>query len=179
MRLIPPIEPNVSSSNWALSADVRSPWNIRGLYEAADGRIFRFILAEDANIAQYDVCSYATNYGSATEAESGEVTATDTSDIPSVGLHAGNAPIVAGVAAGAITDGRRGFIQVSGVSYVNTTGPGAGDTASLIAGDYLVANDTPDGDAQIAVAGEEAAIFALAIAAESGDRTLCNLFRIL
>lgn len=179
MRLIPPIEPNVSSSNWALSGDTRSPWNIRGLYESHDGEIYRFVLAEDANIAQYDVCAYATNYGSATEADSGEVTNTTTSAIVSAGLHSGNAPIVAGVAAGAITDGRRGFLQVSGVSYVNTTGPGAGDTASLIAGDYLCANDTPDGDAQIAVADEEAAVFALAIAAEASDRTLCNLFRIL
>ncbi len=173
MRVFAPIDPSLATqSNQHLNF---GDYNIRGLYESPDGRIFRYILAEDGDIAANNACSYATSYGSSSAADAGEVTDTSTSDIEG-GLDTIN--ICAGVAAGDITDGKHGFLHVSGLASVNAAGD---NTDSILAGDCLVmtGGNTPDGSVVAGAAGEEHAVMGLAITRESGNVVLAHLRRIL
>lgn len=142
----------------ALANDDVAKYKVGGLYGSPEGKIYRYVQAEDANIVVGDVLCYAWDGTT----DDWEVTNAATSAIDS-GLATVN--IVAGVAVGSITDAYFGFIQVSGLCGDVTTDTG------VALGDNLVVDgaNTPTGIADTAVAGEEHAVFALALAADASD----------
>lgn len=97
-------------------------WN-----DGANGKKYRYVLAEDANIATGDVLEYSDTSGY-------EVT-NDRAGGSSIGR------VVAGVAIGTITDAKYGWIQISGRhASVKTDG-------GVTAGQGLVPHATSDGRA--------------------------------
>lgn len=134
----------------------RAKFNVGGLYWDPQGRAFRYIRAEDAALAAGDVTCYAFD---GSDIDGWEVTNTATSAIDSA---LATVNICAGVAVGTVADASYGFVQVSGLCGNVTTDGG------VAAGDNLVVNGagTPDGVADTAVAGEEHAVFGLALAAD-------------
>lgn len=116
------------------------------------GKAYRYVLAEDADLAAGDVVEFSDTTGY-------EVT-NDRSGGSSVGR------VVAGVAVGTITDGQYGWIQVSGVGTVKTDG-------GVSAGDALVPHASVDGQADTAASGStvtntEAQVFGYALATDTG-----------
>lgn len=102
------------------------------------GKIYRYVLVEDANLAKGDVVEYSDTSGY-------EVT-NDRSGGSSLGRFA------AGVAITTITDGQYGWIQISGkCDYVKTDG-------SVAAGDRLVPHATADGQADTEVNASTAVV---------------------
>jgi hypothetical protein len=107
-----------------------------GIVRWDNGKAYRYVLAEDANILIGDVVEYADSTGY-------EVTK-DRASGSSLGR------IVAGVAVGGITDGQYGWIQVNGANdYCRTDN-------SVAEGDPLVPHATTDGVADVAESGSEA-----------------------
>lgn len=117
------------------------------------GKAYRYVLAEDANIANGDVLEYSDTSGY-------EVT-NDRSGGSSVGR------VVAGVAVGTITDGQYGWIQVSGRhASIKTDG-------GVTAGVNLVPHASVDGRADTETTGSTSTItsgqvFARALEADDG-----------
>jgi len=110
-----------------------------------DGRIYRYIRAEDQNIAIGEVVYHASAV-----AEEWEVS-TDYSGGSSVAVK------VAGVAIGTITDAYYGWVQVSGYCPMVRT------DAGVAAGEALIGH-TVDGEADTMAAGEENLVFGYALA---------------
>jgi hypothetical protein len=152
----------------ASSNDSVAKFNVGGLYFGPTGEVYRYVQAEDANIVVGDVLCYAWD-GTTGD---WEVTNTATSAIDSA---LATVNIVAGVAVGSITDAYFGFVQVSGLCGDVTTDTG------VAAGDNLVVDgaNTPNGVADTAVAGEEHAVFGLALAADVSDSVDAILRMIL
>lgn len=143
----------------ASANDATPKYNIGGIYWDPQGRAFRYVRAEDAALAVGDVTCYAFD---GSDIDGWEVTNTATSAVDS-GLATVN--ICAGVAVGTVADASYGFVQVSGLCGDVTTDTG------VAAGDNLVVDgaNTPTGIADTAIAGEEHAIFGLALAADASD----------
>lgn len=118
----------------------------------ATGKAYRYVLAEDANIAVGDVLEYSDTSGY-------EVT-NDRAGGSSLGR------FVAGVALGTITDGQYGWIQVSGRVLVKTDG-------GVVKGDRLVPHATADGRADTEANGSTVVVssgqvFGQALATDGG-----------
>jgi hypothetical protein len=119
----------------------------------ASGKAYRYVLAEDAALANGDVVEFSDTSGY-------EVT-NDRAGGSSLGR------FVAGVAIGTISDGQYGWIQVSGKhSAVKTDG-------AVAAGDRLVPHATADGQADTEASGSTVAVtsgqvFGFALATDSG-----------
>ncbi len=161
--------------------DVSSRFNIRGLYCDENGVIFRYVLAEDGDIAATNVCCYATNYGAvegphnSSTRNAGEVTDTSTSAIIAGSGLGNTAATASGVAAGDITDNQYGFLVVSGLCTAKADG-------SIAKGDCLVVDGgaTPNvARFDTAVAGEEAQVVGLALADDSATAVSAILRCIL
>ena len=120
--------------------------------EEATGKVFKYILVEDANLAVGDVVEYSDTTGY-------EVTK-DRAGGSSLGR------VAAGVALGTITDGQYGWIQVAGLNtYTKTDG-------SVAVGDALVPHASADGQADTAASGStvvntEAQVFGYALVADT------------
>lgn len=118
----------------------------------ATGKSYRYVLAEDANIAVGDVLEYSDTSGY-------EVT-NDRAGGSSLGR------FVAGVALGTITDAQYGWIQVSGRVLVKTDG-------GVVKGDRLVPHATADGRADTEANGSTVVVssgqvFGQALATDGG-----------
>lgn len=137
-----------------LTANDASPRNRLGaLVSDTDGNLYRYILVEDADLANGDSVEYADTSGY-------EVTK-DRSGGASIGR------MVAGVAVGTITDAQYGYIMVSGRH-------GAVKTDGAVAkGDRLVPHATVDGRADTEANGSTVVVtagqtFGIALATDSG-----------
>lgn len=121
--------------------------------DGATGKVYRYVLVEDAAVAAGDVVEYSDTSGY-------EVTK-DRSGGASIGR------VVAGVAIGTITDAYYGWIQVNGVcTGVKTDG-------GVATGDALVPHATIDGKADTATSASTvvitaAQVFGYALAADDG-----------
>lgn len=117
------------------------------------GKVYKYVLAEDANIILGDVVEYST-------AQNGYEVTKDRAGGTSVGR------VAAGVALGGITDGRYGFIQVAGLNnYVRSGG-------SVAAGSALIPHASTDGIAAAAESGStavntEAQVFGYSLVADT------------
>ena len=132
--------------------------------DGATGKAYRYVLIEDADVANGDVVEYSDTSGY-------EVTK-DRAGGASLGRHA------AGVAVGTITDAQYGFIQIDGISSV--TVPAAGAVA---AGDLLVPHATSDGGVAKATTSTFKNAFAVALSADTATTSVAGtctakLFRI-
>lgn len=118
------------------------------------GKAYRYILVEDANLANGDVVEFS------------DTTGYEVSNDRSGGASIGR--IVAGVAIGTITDARYGWIQVSGRhASIKTDG-------GVAAGDILVPHASVDGRADTATSASTVVITAgqkFAVALETDDGT--------
>jgi hypothetical protein len=129
--------------------------------DGATGKVYRYVLIEDADVANGDVVEYSDTSGY-------EVTK-DRSGGASIGR------VVAGVAVATVSDGNYGFIQVSGRhTSVKTDG-------GVSAGDPLIPHATYDGKADTAAAGStvtntEGQRFAFALA---NDDTSASTARVV
>ncbi len=117
------------------------------------GKVYKYVLVEDANLANGDVVEFSDTSGY-------EVT-NDRAGGSSIGR------VVAGVAIGTITDAQYGWIQVHGVHGAIKTDGG------VAKGDVLIPHATGDGRADTAVAAStatntEGQRFADALATDSG-----------
>lgn len=120
------------------------------------GKAYRYVLAEDANLANGDVVEFSDTSGY-------EVT-NDRSGGSSIGR------VVAGVAIGTITDAQYGWIQVHGRHTAIKTDGG------VAAADVLIPHATKDGRADTAVASStatntEGRRFGFALAADTDSTT--------
>jgi hypothetical protein len=120
--------------------------------DGSNGKAYRYVQAEDANLAVGDVVEYA-------DATGAEVTK-DRSGGSSIGR------AVAGVAIGTITDAYYGWIQVSGLATVKTDG-------AVVKGDALVPHASVDGVADTATSASTvvitaAQVFGYALATDTG-----------
>lgn len=119
----------------------------------SNGKMYRYVLVEDAALATGDVVEYS------------DTTGYEVSNDRSGGASLGR--FVAGVAVTSITDAQYGWIQVSGVhTAVKTDG-------AVAAGDRLVPHATADGQADTEAAGSTVAVtsgqvFGFALATDSG-----------
>lgn len=114
------------------------------------GKVYRYVLAEDANIADGDVVEYSDTSGY-------EVT-NDRAGGSSIGR------VVAGVAIGTITDAQYGWILVEGLHTNMKTDGG------VSAGEGLIPHATADGQADSVVAGtNDAQVFGHALAADDAS----------
>lgn len=122
-------------------------------FNEAGDKAYKYVLVEDANIANGDVVEYA-------DASGYEVTK-DRSGGASIGR------FVAGVAITTITDAQYGWIQVSGIhTAVKTDG-------AVAKGDKLVPHASVDGRADTEAAGSTVAVtsgqvFGVALATDAG-----------
>lgn len=119
--------------------------------DGATGKAYRYVLIEDADVANGDVVEYSDTSGY-------EVTK-DRAGGASIGR------VVAGVAVATVTDGNYGFIQVSGRHTAVKCDGG------VAAGDVLVPHATYDGKADTAASGStvvntEGQRFAFALATD-------------
>ena len=117
----------------ALAADDATASDVPGTLRVEGTKVYMYVLAEDAAIADGDVVEFsdATGY---------EVT-NDRAGGSSLGRN------VAGVGIGAITDGQYGWIQIRGLhTNVKTDG-------GVSAGEFLIPHATADGQADSGVAG--------------------------
>lgn len=138
--------PVISGS--ALTSQDTSPVNRLGsLHTDRDGNIYRYVLVEDAALADGDVVEYSDTSGY-------EVT-NDRAGGSSIGRH------VAGVAVGTIADASYGYIMVSGRHDAVKTDGGVAE------GDYLVPH-TADGQADTMADGEEEQVFGFALETDDG-----------
>ena len=117
--------------------------------DGATGKAYRYVLIEDADVANGDVVEFSDTSGY-------EVTRDRTGAIGRV---------VAGVAVATVTDGNYGFIQVSGRHTAVKCDGG------VAAGDVLVPHETYDGKADTAASGStvvntEGQRFAFALATD-------------
>lgn len=103
--------------------------------DGATGKAYRYVLAEDANLANGDVVEFSDTSGY-------EVTK-DRAGGSSIGR------VVAGVAIHTITDAQYGWIQVSG----RHTGIKVAAGVSISAGAVLIPHATSDGTVDTAAAG--------------------------
>jgi len=130
----------------------------------ADGKVYRYVRAEDQAIAIGEVV-----YPASATAGEWEVS-TDYTGGSSV------AAKVVGVALGTITDAYYGWVQVSGFSDMVRT------NANVSAGDALIGHSV-DGEADTMAAGEEHLVFGFALAADttinSQDACVAQLVGIL
>lgn len=116
------------------------------------GKVYKYVRAEDANLAVGDVVEYSDTTGY-------EVTK-DRAGGSSIGR------VVAGVALGTITDAYYGWIQVAGLNtYTKTDG-------SVAVGEALVPHATADGQADTVDNGSttvntEAQVFGYALVADT------------
>ncbi len=122
--------------------------------DGATGKAYRYVLIEDADVANADVVEYSDTSGY-------EVTK-DRSGGSSIGR------VVAGVAVGDISDGNYGFIQISG----RHTGVKVAAGISIAAGGVLVPDATNDGcavtaDADSTVVNTEGQRFGFALSADT------------
>lgn len=124
----------------------------------ADGKMYKYVLIEDADIANGDVVEFSDTSGY-------EVTKDRTAAIGRV---------VAGVAVATVTDGNYGFIQVFGRHTAVKCDGG------VAVGDVLIPHATYDGKADTAAAGStvantEGQRFAFALAADdtSASTAVC------
>lgn len=138
----------------AVTSDDATPKNRLGaMVTDTNGNLYRYILVEDADLANGDVVEYADTSGY-------EVT-NDRSGGASIGRMA------AGVAVGTITDGQYGYVMVSGRhSAVKTDG-------AVAKGDRLVPHASADGRADTEASGSTVAVtsgqvFGIALATDSG-----------
>lgn len=136
-----------------LTADDATPKEELGRVRWEGGKAYKYILVEDANIANGDVVEFSDTSGY-------EVTK-DRSGGSSIGR------VVAGVAIGTITDAQYGWIQVSGRHTAVKTDGG------VSAGDVLVPHASVDGQADTGTSASTVVItagqrFALALATDSG-----------
>lgn len=139
----------------AFDSDDSSAKNRPGaLANDRDGNIYRYVLAEDAALADGDVVEYSDTSGY-------EVTK-DRSGGSSIGRG------VAGVAVGTITDAQYGWIMVSGRhDAVKTDG-------AVVLGDKLTPHATVDGQADTEVSSSTAVVTSgqvFGIALETDDGT--------
>ena len=149
--------------------DVVAKYNVGGLYLTPEGVICRYVRnSTDAALAVGDVLCYAWDGSTGNWLVSNAATSAVDSGLATVN-------IVAGVALGAVTASYYTFVQVSGLNGDTTTDQG------VAAGDNLVVDgaNTPVGVADTAVAGEEHAVFGLALAADASDSVDCILRMIL
>jgi len=122
-------------------------------FDDSNGKVYRYVLVEDAALAIGDVVEYADDSGY-------EVT-NDRSGGASIGR------VVAGVAVGTITDAYYGWIQVSGIhTAVKTDG-------AVAAGDALIPHASVDGQADTAVQSSTGVVtaaetFGYALATDAG-----------
>lgn len=122
------------------------------IYEdGATGKMYKYVLIEDADVANGDVVEFSDTSGY-------EVTK-DRAAGSSIGR------VVAGVAVATVTDGNYGFIQVFGRH------PSVKTDGGVAAGDVLVPHATYDGKADTAASGStvvntEGQRFAFALAAD-------------
>lgn len=139
--------PVISGS--ALTSQDTSPVNRLGsLHTDRDGNIYRYVLVEDADLADGDVVEYSDTSGY-------EVT-NDRAGGSSIGRH------VAGVAVGTIADASYGYIMVSGRHDAVKTDGG------VAAGDYLTAHTSADGQADTATTTNEEQVFGFALETDDG-----------
>lgn len=132
-------------------------------------RMYRFVInsgTTTAALASGDLC-YAVDstYGKVTthlqDAASGNATTTTGRNL------------VAGVASGTITIGNKGWVQIEGTTFLNTTG------ATIAVGDVLVASTT-DKQATNIAAGSNITFLpvAVAFATDASSRAKCRLVLI-
>lgn len=127
--------PNISFASHNDASPVVAPGTV--VQEQGTSKVFKYILAEDADLAVGDVVEYTTalNGIEVTKDRAG-------------GTSAGR--VVAGVALGTITHGYYGWVQVAGLNtYCKTDG-------SVAAGNPLVPHVSSDGVADTAEAGSTA-----------------------
>lgn len=126
----------------------RAEFSLGSYYSDVLGRVFKFVRAEDGDIAAGDVVYYASADGT-------EVT-NDVSGGSRIGDKA------CGVACAGISDGYYGFIQVSGVGAVDLTTDG-----NVAAGSFLVGDTSNDGECKPMAADSEHLVFGMALAADA------------
>lgn len=131
--------------------------------DKATSKVYKYVLAEDANLVIGDVVEYSTalNGYEVTKDRSG-------------GTSAGR--VAAGVAIGSITDARYGWIQVAGLNtYTKTDG-------SVAAGDPLVPHASSDGVADTAASGStvintEGQVFGFSLVADTTSASSAVMLR--
>lgn len=136
-----------------LNANDATPKEELGRVRWQGGKAYKYVLAEDANIANGDVVEFSDT--------SGYEVSNDRSGGSSIGR------VVAGVAIGTITDGQYGWIQVHGRHTAVKTDGG------VAAGEYLVPHATADGRADTGTSASTVVItagqrFGFALATDVG-----------
>lgn len=128
--------------------DVKPRYHLGSLYYH-NGRYYRYVKFVDAvTYAAGHVVEWCAGFTSVTNDRTG-------------GSSLGRCP--AGVCLAAMTQNYYGFVQVAGVGDVAMLTDG-----SVAGGEWLVSDSGTDGGADTMAAGEEAQVFAFAIAADSG-----------
>lgn len=131
-------------------------------HDATNGKVYKYVLAEDANLANGDVVEFSDTSGyEVTKDRSG-------------GSSIGRAP--AGVAIGTITDGQYGWIQV----YGKHSAVKVGANVAIAAADALVPHATIDGSAFTAVSSStavntEAQRFGFALGADTATTSVAGV----
>lgn len=132
-------------------------------YDGSNGKAYKMILVEDANLAANDVVEYADSTGY-------EVT-NDRAGGSSLGRTA------AGVAVATVTDGNYGFIQVEGVATAKVA------AATAISAGDLITTATTDGCVETATTSTFKDAFAVALSADTATTSAAGtctikLFRV-